>query len=219
MNVLARLGRRHFVHHPLQSLLAILGIALGVAIVVAIDLANASASRAFDLSADSIAGRATHRIVGGPDGIDEQRYVELRRGIGAFQGIGAHEAAPVIEGIARRLRDGKRSETLTVLGVDPFAEAPLRPQFGAFAAGTSRFDLRALLTVPGAVVVTSDTAAILRVARGDTFDVETGGFRATLNVVDVIAPVDELVRAGLELVLLRIHRGDHQAFIDLAQVP
>ena len=54
--------------HPWQSLLMVLGITLGVAVVVAIDLANASASRAFDLSTEAVAGRATHQIDGGPAG-------------------------------------------------------------------------------------------------------------------------------------------------------
>ena len=49
----------------------ILGIALGVAVVVSIDIANASSARAFELSAETVAGRATHQISGGPQGLDE----------------------------------------------------------------------------------------------------------------------------------------------------
>jgi len=44
----------------------ILGITLGVAVAIAIDLANVSASRAFDLSTEAVAGRTTHQIIGGP---------------------------------------------------------------------------------------------------------------------------------------------------------
>ena len=46
--------------------------------MVAIDLANVSASQAFDLSTEAV-GRATHQIVGGPQGLDESVYVALRR--------------------------------------------------------------------------------------------------------------------------------------------
>src|SRR6188474_554542 len=74
-----KIGWRGLIRHPLQSALMILGITLGVAVVVAIDLANASASRAFDLSVESVAGRATHQITGGPTGLDEQIYTDLRR--------------------------------------------------------------------------------------------------------------------------------------------
>jgi putative ABC transport system permease protein len=64
-------GWRYLLRHPWQSVLMVLGITLGVAAVIAVDLANASASRAFDLSTGSVAGRATHQITGGPQGLDE----------------------------------------------------------------------------------------------------------------------------------------------------
>jgi putative ABC transport system permease protein len=52
--VIFRLGLRYISRRFLQSVLFIIGVALGVAVVIAIDLANGSASRAFDLSAQSI---------------------------------------------------------------------------------------------------------------------------------------------------------------------
>jgi hypothetical protein len=42
--------------------LCVLGVALGVAVVVAIDLANASARRAFQLAGDTIAGQQHIRL-------------------------------------------------------------------------------------------------------------------------------------------------------------
>ena len=36
-------------------------------------------ARAFDLSTETIAGRATHQIVGGPAGLDEDLFAQLRR--------------------------------------------------------------------------------------------------------------------------------------------
>jgi putative ABC transport system permease protein len=54
---------RHLSHHPWQSGLAVLGIALSVAVVLAVDLANASAYKCFLLS-------ITHRIKG---------YLEMTR--------------------------------------------------------------------------------------------------------------------------------------------
>ena len=63
---LRNVGWRYLLRHPWQTSLMILGIALGVSVMVAIDLANSAASRAFDLSTDAIAGRATHQIIGGP---------------------------------------------------------------------------------------------------------------------------------------------------------
>ena len=74
-----RIAWRTLARHPWQSLLMIVGITLGVAVAVAVDLANASASEAFDLSTEAVAGKATHFIAGGPLGLDEDVYVRLRR--------------------------------------------------------------------------------------------------------------------------------------------
>ncbi len=50
----------------------VLGIALGVAEMAGIDIANASVSRAFDLSIDAVVGKATHQIIGSdPEGVPE----------------------------------------------------------------------------------------------------------------------------------------------------
>jgi putative ABC transport system permease protein len=62
------IGWRYLLRHGWQSIMMVLGISLGVAVVVAIDLANASASRAFDLSTESVTGKATHQISAGPGG-------------------------------------------------------------------------------------------------------------------------------------------------------
>ena len=43
------LSLRTLLRHPIQFIIMTLGIALGVAVMVSIDLANVSAARAFDL--------------------------------------------------------------------------------------------------------------------------------------------------------------------------
>src|SRR5919198_390946 len=96
-SILLKTSLRHLLRHPWQVGLAILGIALGVAVVVSIDLANASARRAFELSTETIAGRATHQIVGGPAGLDEAIYRKLR------VDMGIRTSAPLVEGYAAAL--------------------------------------------------------------------------------------------------------------------
>ncbi|MEJ2217451.1 MAG: hypothetical protein P8099_12640, partial [Gemmatimonadota bacterium] len=67
-SVLGRASRRWVLRHPWQIGLSALGVALGVAVVLAVDLAIGSARRAFTLSSQAVAGRATHEIVGGSGG-------------------------------------------------------------------------------------------------------------------------------------------------------
>ena len=64
MPILQRLTFRHISRRRFQSVLFVVGVALGVAVGVAIDLANRSASTAFDLSVRSVTGRTTHQIIG-----------------------------------------------------------------------------------------------------------------------------------------------------------
>ena len=79
---------------PWQALLAIIGVAMGVAVVIAIDIANDSARRAFLLSTATVTGRTTDQLVGGPNGIAESVFTDLR------VRDGVRMSAPVVEGYA-----------------------------------------------------------------------------------------------------------------------
>ena len=70
MRLLWAASLRHLARHPAQLALALLGLALGVATIAAVDMATASAARAFELSIDAVNGAATHAIEAGPAGID-----------------------------------------------------------------------------------------------------------------------------------------------------
>ncbi|MEJ0006402.1 MAG: hypothetical protein WDM77_08575 [Steroidobacteraceae bacterium] len=50
MGMLWSASFRHLLRHPVQLLLALVGLALGVATIVAVDVATGSAARAFELS-------------------------------------------------------------------------------------------------------------------------------------------------------------------------
>ncbi|HEX5764004.1 MAG TPA: ABC transporter permease, partial [Woeseiaceae bacterium] len=92
MPVLYRASLGYLTRHPWQLALALVGICVGVAVMVAVDLANESARRAFLSSMDAVNGEATHQVIGGPAGIDELLYVDLR-----VSG-GLRNIAPVVEG-------------------------------------------------------------------------------------------------------------------------
>jgi putative ABC transport system permease protein len=69
---------RPLVHEKIRTALTILGIAVGVAVVVAIELANQSALRAFRESVDAVAGRANYAITGEAGTIDESVLLRLQ---------------------------------------------------------------------------------------------------------------------------------------------
>ncbi len=162
--------------HPLQLALALLGIGIGVAVIVAVDLANASARKAFLMSMDAVTGEATHQVIGGPRGIDELVYVHLR----AKEGI--RTIAPIVEGTV-----SVNEASFTLLGVDLFAEQEMRAFTGEArtadgddAAGESLF--RSLLTRPGAVTMSQASADEFGLQVGQDFELRANGrsYSATL---------------------------------------
>jgi putative ABC transport system permease protein len=170
---------RHLLRHPWQAGLAVLGIALGVAVVVSVDLSSASARRAFALSAEGVVGRATHQVVGGPGGLDEQVFVQLSREVGVYP------LAPVVEAWVGV--EGAPGRTLRLLGIDPFSEAPFRPYFGRGAETRTR-TLETLVTQPGAVLLSRQTATELGVRVPDTLVLRVAGRTRPVQVVGVIEP-------------------------------
>jgi putative ABC transport system permease protein len=188
--LLARASLRHLGRHPWLTALSLLGIALGVAVVVSIDLASASALRAFEQSTETVTGRATHQLVGGPQGLPDALYRELRLR------PGAPVAAPVVEGHVRATRGDRRP--LTVLGVDPFAEAPFRP----YVRGETSGSMSSLLAEPDTVLLPAATARLLGVEEGGSFEVAVGGLTRHLRVVALLTPSDERTARALEGLVL-----------------
>jgi putative ABC transport system permease protein len=153
VNVLTRVGLRYLLRHPWQAALMVIGITLGVAVAVAVDLANASAGRAFDLSTEAVTGRATHQITGGPQGLDQEIYARL------LQEGAAEAAAPVISEYVASPQLGDR--LVQLLGIDPFAEAPFRDYLrrqGEGQEGLPVGQLAGFLTQPGAVLISTGVA-------------------------------------------------------------
>lgn len=182
--LLGRASRRFLARHPWQYALAVAGVALGVAVVLGVDLAGASARRSFDASREMVTGRATHQVLPLGTTLDERLYVRLRLE------LGVDTAAPALEG-GIGLPGGRRA---TLLGVDPLAEAPFRPEL---AAGSQDVDVAALLVRPGAVALPGSLARELRLAVGNDLPIEGPGGARTLVVVGLIEP-EPARRAALE---------------------
>ncbi len=192
MPVLWRNGLRYLQRRPWATLLMILGVALGVAVVVAIDIANSGSSRAFDLSTEALAGRATHQIVGGPQGLDESVYTRLR-----VEG-GLRNTAPVISAYLSSPQLGNRP--LQLLGLDPFADSPFRDVFGQ--GSRSPDDLTAFLTQPGALLLSADLAQRYGLAAGDPLTLEIKGRLVEGHVAGLLAPQDGYSRRTMEGVVV-----------------
>ncbi|MEM9164410.1 MAG: FtsX-like permease family protein, partial [Cyanobacteria bacterium P01_F01_bin.4] len=192
-----RLAWRRIRRRPFQYVLFILGIAIGVAMMVSIDLANGSAHRAFELSTDAIAGRTTHRIEAiSPIGVDESVYRELRTALGYTQ------SAPIVEGYV--VAEDLDRQPMRLVGVDFFAEAPFRSYLSGDADGDSSQGIEALtafLTEPNTVILAKDTAARYGVKVGNRLRLTLAGQPIAARVVGILQPANALTRDALSNVL------------------
>jgi putative ABC transport system permease protein len=218
---LSRASLGYLFHHPWQLVLALLGICIGVAVIVAMDLAVESSRKAFELSMETLTGAATHQVIGGPSGVNERLYTQLR----VEHGIG--RIAPVVEG-----RVTISGMPVHLLGVDLFAERQFRAFSFDVEDDTGGKDLSAealfgrVLTDPGAVLMSRQLAGKLNLGVNDRFEVSAAGnyfeggllgivggdasaATGELIIVDIAVAQQWLDRAGwLSLIDVNIPQGD-----------
>ena len=185
--VIVRLALRHISRRFLQSALFVLGVALGVGVVIAIDIANDSASRAFALSTESVTGRASHQIVGGPNGMPSDLYATLRLD------LGIRTSAPIL---TEPVRVAGSQQVLRLMGVDPFAEPPFRPYLGD---GSGDFNaLSRLIAEPGSVVVSDSLAQRLGLALNDTLRISAAGPYSQARLVGILQAENQSSQQALD---------------------
>lgn len=189
MTALLRLATRHIGRRLFQSALFVLGVALGVGVIVAIDIANGSASRAFALSSESVTGKATHKIVGGPKGFSSALYTRLRLD------LGTKDSAPVVSELVR-IRGS--DQALRLMGVDPFAEPPFRSYLRGENDDTDFAALNQIIAVPGAVVINDALAGRLQLAAGDDLEISAGGRFSSARVVGILQSENNVSRQALD---------------------
>jgi putative ABC transport system permease protein len=142
---------RRLRQEKLRSALTVAGIALGIAVVLAIRLANDSSVRGFSLALDTMAGAASLEIVS-PGGVDEARLGPL----GWLRDIG--DVSAVIEGDALARAGSAPAEAVRVLGVDILRDRAFREyDLVEFAGGRRQPAPQEFLTLlldPRSVVTT-----------------------------------------------------------------
>ena len=146
-SILLLTALRYHRKHWLQLILSIVGIALGVAVFVGVDVANTSANAAFESSAAFVRGATTHRLLPLNGALDEQLFVSQF----ASQGI---TAAPIIE---LPVRITSSNAPATLLGVDAIEEASFRDATRLGLLGGSASDT--LITVPATALVSHTLVA------------------------------------------------------------
>ncbi len=176
---------RHFRFEWGKLILSVFGVAIGVAVFVAIRLANTTAYEAFNSTLNAVSGRANLQVLSS-DGLGfDERLIKTFR-----QSKAVEAAAPVIEQYAQ-LQDSTGNANngtgapLLIFGVDVFAESAFRDYSFDSNQEASTDRLRFLLE-PDAAIITTTLAAKLHLERGDSLRLIANGKRVALNVIDII---------------------------------
>lgn len=228
--VIYRLALRYVSRRFLQSILFIFGVALGVSVIIAIDIANGSASRAFDLSTESVRGETTHQIIGSSTGLPSEIYRQVR------DDLGINNSAPIIEEYLRGFSESvgiDNDQPLRLFGVDPIAEAPFRDYFSSVTADNDNPDnlgfdaITAFVSQPNAVLISDSLADRFDVTAGDSLTLRTGATQVEVFIVGLLQAgdgvsqqaIDDLVVTDIATAQDILNNPDHITRIDLIFTP
>lgn len=172
MFLFSRFIVRRVAGDPIRTALTILGVALGVAVVVAVRLANDSAVRGFSAALEATSGQAGLEVLGSGAGIPET----VAAGLGWLQEFGT--VSPVIDADALARVGGRDAGLVRVFAVDILRDRALRDYALLDLAGDGRQptarEFLALLSNPRAIVLTARFASRHGLRVGGTFDLVVG---------------------------------------------
>jgi ABC-type transport system, involved in lipoprotein release, permease component len=118
LRLLTTVSWRHVKRHRLRTALTFFGIALGVAVIVAIAAVNRSLTTSFQSTIDQIAGKAVLQVANGESGIAESLFPLIR------DTAGVRDASAAVEGFSPVA--GVPGERLYVYGVDLLTDFAIR---------------------------------------------------------------------------------------------
>lgn len=160
---------RPMLGEPVRTALTALGVMLGVAVMLAIQLANSGSLRGFSAALDAVSGKAALEITSAPLGVDET----LLPGLSWLREFGI--ATPVIESDVMAIAGASR-EMLRVIGVDAMRDPALRDYaVSERSSGTATgMELMALLGKPDSLLLTRTFAQRHHLKQGDSLKLLVG---------------------------------------------
>ncbi len=176
----------HIAGNRLRSGVTLFAVALGVAIALAIDLANATAVASFASSVNVVSNHVNLQVLGVGRGFDERTILRVQNVPGVLY------ASPTIEDaltVGAHPDDPLSGEILRVLGVDLLrpipGDAPVAANPGSVAANAETPDPWVLVNGHGAFV-SARLAARYGWHRGGTIDAIAGDRTVHLTVAGIL---------------------------------
>ena len=191
MRLVRLLSLPYFAKHRLRSLLTLAGIALGVAVLVAMYEANQSVLAGLRQTIAQIAGASELQISAGDTGIPEELLDRVR----AVAEVGS--ASPVVEAVV-----GSGLGNLLVLGVDMTADQGIREYD---LGGSELDDPLVFLAQPDSIMLSGDFAARNGLAMGSRLVLETVEGARRFTVRGLMRPAGLAQAFGGNLAVMDIY--------------
>lgn len=185
---------RHAVGNPLRGLLTAVGIALGVAAVLAVGGVNAALHAGFARMVDAVSGKMSLTVTGGPTGVTDTLLDTVR----AVPGV-AH-ASPLIERFSRT-PDGR---PVMVLAFDVINDRDAREVVTDKTTSDALEDPVLFLNTIEAVLVPKPLAERQGWKEGDTFTLMTARGRKSFKVFGFIEPRGPATMFGGDVLLMNV---------------
>jgi putative ABC transport system permease protein len=174
LHLLRNITLRHLRYHKGRTLLSMVGIALGVAVFVSVQIAIHTAIESFNASVDHVSGKANLQVTSFGRGFSEDVYLKVKK----VPGVKA--ATPVIQYVSKM--DEPIGEPLYLLGIDVFSDRPFREY--QFYENDDEGLL--FLKTPHSIAITEKLANRHGLKRGQKINLIVGSKKVTLTITNLL---------------------------------
>ncbi len=195
---------QHIITSKVRSLLTLMGVALGVAMVVGMTASNTAVLDAFTEMVDRASGKADLEVSGDEAGVDQALVDDL----GGHTELVAHVAGRIEQVSFLQGEGGKPGERVLVLGVDFLGDKEFLP-FQSESGSDVLKDPLAFLNDPNAIIVSDALAKAHGLSQGSALKLRTAAGMTDFHVEAVLRDTGKSQAFGGQLVIL---------FLDAAQL-
>ncbi len=186
--------------HALRTVLTTIGLALGVAVIVAMRLVNGAVFSSIRESVDSVAGKAVLSVTNGQAGVPEELLDRVR----AVPGVKAAAALILDSGLV--VGSASKGERLQVFGVDYLADSEVRRyEIDKSGDGSEMEDPIVVLSRPDSVFVTGTFATSHGLHLGSPLELQTARGACNLVVRGILKEAGPAKAFGGMLALMDIY--------------
>ncbi|MDH4162590.1 MAG: FtsX-like permease family protein [Nitrospirota bacterium] len=196
LQLLRHISVKHLRHQKARSLMALIGIALGVAAMVSIDIVNMSVLRSFEDNINRITGRAVLQVTDAESGFPEAMLDVVQKV------PGVEYAVPVIETNGCLAWGDERA--FAVLGVDVLQDGNIR-DYSITDESSDIPDPLLFLARPDSILLTREMAAREHIAIDQQIKVQTVQGTRTFTVRGLLEPDGPAKALGGDIAVMDLY--------------